>query len=347
MKILLIPGDGVGGELAAEVQKLISTIQSVFEFKISAQTLDISESHFRDTNILIPKALSKMADKADSIWLGPITNQSNLKGYDRKTIVQQICSEQGYEFYHRHFKPLPSLQKFPSDNPIDVLLIENNFYSHTVSSELPASFVSEKKLDVMTTYYSQTHLESIFSKAQRLIESGLRKKILLVLPDELRESESPWVNPARQLADLGINVQWSSVDQFFFNLLKSPDQFDLVLTVSPFGQIFSKLVSAIEGGLGAGFEFHRSTNHKSLFQVLHPASRRFIGRDAGNPIGSMLSVAEFMNDKNKPSISEAIRNTVEEAINAGWVTRDLGGSMGTIEMGDFICSKLSEKMAKS
>lgn len=347
MKVLLIPGDGVGNELAAEVHKLLSTIQSDFGINITTQTLDISESHFRETNILIPRAFGKMVSEADSIWLGPITNQSNLKGYNRNKIVQKICSDHGFEFFFRHFKPLPALQKVHSDNPIDVLLIENNFYSHTVSSELPASFVSEKKLDVMTTYHSQSHLESIFSEAQRLIESGARKKLHLVLPDELRHSESPWVEPASLLADRGVNVQWSSVDQFFYNLLKIPDQFDLVLTVAPFGRIFSKMVSALEGGLGAGFEFHRSLDHKTLYQVMHPSSRRFVGRDAGNPIGSILSMAEFMIERNKPSISIAIRKTVEEAIDAGWVTRDLGGSMGTIEMGDFICSKLSENMARS
>ncbi|MEA1882227.1 MAG: isocitrate/isopropylmalate family dehydrogenase, partial [Candidatus Marinimicrobia bacterium] len=288
-----------------------------------------------------------MGSEADSIWLGPITNQSKLKAYNRNKIVQKICSNQGFEFFYRHFKPLASLQKIQSDNPIDVLLIENNFYSHTVASELPASFVSEKKLDVMTTYYSQNHLESIFTEAERLLKAGIRHKLLIILPDELRQSDSPWIKPASQLADLGYNVQWSSVDQFFYNILRTPDQLDLVLTVSPFGRIFSKLVSAIEGGLGTAYEFHRSTNNKSFFHVLHPASRRFVGKDAGNPIGAILSIAEFMNGQNKPSISKAIRDTVEKAINAGWVTRDLGGSMGTIEMGDFICSKLSENIAKS
>ena len=155
MKILLIPGDGVGSELAAEVHKLISTIQSVFNIKISTQTLDIGETHFQETNILIPKVMDQMGSEADSIWLGPITNQSKLKAYNRNKIVQEICSNQGFEFYYRHFRPLASLQEIQSDNLIDVLLIENNFYSHTVASELPASFVSEKKLDVMTTYYSQ------------------------------------------------------------------------------------------------------------------------------------------------------------------------------------------------
>ena len=128
MKILLIPGDGIGSELAAEVHKLISAVQSLFELTISTQTLDISESHFRDTNILIPKAFNKMAGEADAIWLGPITNQSNMKEYIRKNIIREICSMQGFEFYYRHFKPLPSLQKVQTDNPIDVLLIENNFY---------------------------------------------------------------------------------------------------------------------------------------------------------------------------------------------------------------------------
>ena len=84
-----------------------------------------------------------------------------------------------------------------------------------------------------------------------------------------------------------------------------------------------------------------------MLHVTHPTSRRFIGRDAGNPIGSMLSFSEFMNAHNNSSIYNAIRNAIDAAINAGWVTRDLGGSMGTIEMGDYICSKLSENMAKS
>jgi|TARA_Y100000310_G_scaffold2817_1_gene3713 3-isopropylmalate dehydrogenase len=347
VKILLIPGDGVGSELAAEVHKLISTIQSVFNIKISTQTLDIGETHFQETNILIPKVMDQMGSEADSIWLGPITNQSKLKAYNRNKIVQEICSNQGFEFYYRHFRPLASLQEIQSDNLIDVLLIENNFYSHTVASELPASFVSEKKLDVMTTYYSQNHLESIFAEAERLLKEGVRHKLQIVLPDELRQRESPWVLPASQLADLGYNVQWSSVDQFFYHLLRTPDQYDLVLTVSPFGRIFSKLVSAIEGGLGNAYEYHRSTDNKSMFHILHPSSRRFVGRDASNPIGAILSIAEFMNGQKKPTISKAIRVTVEEAINAGWVTRDLGGSMGTIEMGDFICSKLSENIAIS
>ncbi|MBC8344941.1 MAG: hypothetical protein ISR82_02425 [Candidatus Marinimicrobia bacterium] len=347
MKILLIPGDGVGNELAAEVHKLIATIHSVFGLRISSQTLDISESHYRDTNILIPKVLHKMADEADSIWLGPVTNQSKLKGYNRKNIVQEICSDQGLEFFYRHFKPLPSLQKIQTDNPIDVLLIESNYYSHTVSSELPATFVSEQKLNIMTTYLSQSHLESIFSEAQSLIETGSRNRLLLVLPDELKKMDSPWIEPANQLADRGIHIQWSSVDQFYYNILKKPDQFDLVLTVSPYGRIFSKMVSALEGGLGAGFEYHSSKNKQTLFQVMHPASRRYVGKDAADPIGAILAIAEFLNSQKKESIGVAIRNVIEEAIGADWVTRDLGGSMGTIEIGDFICSKLSDKMATS
>ena len=347
MKILLIPGDGVGSELAAELQKLISAVQSLFGLKISTQTLDISELHFRDTNILIPKAFNNMAKEADAIWLGPITSQSNLKGYIRKNIIREICSIRGFEFYYRHFKPLPSLQKVQTDNPIDVLLIENNFYSHTVSSQLPASFINEEKIDFLTTYYSQTHLESLFSKAQELLERGNRNKLHLVLPDELRYSSSPWVESASVLSNRGINVQWSSLEQFYYALLRSPDQFDLVLTVPPFGRIYSRLVSSMEGGLGTGYEFHQTVGEKTLLHVTHPASGHFVGRDAGNPIGSMLSFGEFMNAYNNPLICNAIRSAVDAAINAGWVTRDLGGSMGAIEMGDYICSKLSENIAKS
>jgi isocitrate/isopropylmalate dehydrogenase len=149
VKILLIPGDGVGSELAAELQKLISAVQSLFELKISTQTLDISELHFRDTNILVPKAFNKMAREADTIWLGPILNQSNLKGYTRKNIIQQICSMQGFEFYYRHFNPLPSLQKIQTDNPIDILLIENNFYSHNKSKFFSANNINTKNLSLI------------------------------------------------------------------------------------------------------------------------------------------------------------------------------------------------------
>ena len=103
----------------------------------------------------------------------------------------------------------------------------------------------------------------------------------------------------------------------------------------------------MEGGLGTGYEFHQAVGGKILLHVTHPVNHHFVGRDAGNPIGAMLSFGEFMNAYNNPLICNAIRSAVDAAINAGWVTRDLGGSMGAIEMGDYICSKLSENIAKS
>ncbi len=344
VNIVLIPGDGVGQELALEVQKVFDSIQSVSKMRFNIKYLDISEEHFRETELLVPAVLEKYCDNADAIWMGPIVGQSQLNGYSENNVIKEIGEKLGLEIHKRRLNPINSLQILSVNQPVDILVIQDQFCSQAVSGELPANFIADEKIDVQTTYFSHARMESLFNSALELLSTGTRRKVLLTLPNDLLQKSSPWIHSLQKLGERDITVQVMPVEKFFFQVLHNPDKLDLVLTIPPYGQIFSKIAAAIDGGLGSGFEIFHNPKGLTLFKMQHPASRRFIGKDAANPIGAFLSVAEIMDLLGQPKVRTLLRQIVDESISAGWTTRDLGGSMGTAEVGDYICSKISDKL---
>lgn len=60
-------------------------------------------------------------------------------------------------------------------------------------------------------------------------------------------------------------------------------------------------------------------------------------------MGAMMSVGLLLKLAGHEKIANSIKASLEKALGSGWTTRDLGGSMGTSEVGDYICSFLTEK----
>jgi 3-isopropylmalate dehydrogenase len=78
----------------------------------------------------------------------------------------------------------------------------------------------------------------------------------------------------------------------------------------------------------------------SLFEPVHGSAPPLAGKNVANPIGAILSTALMLETLGARDESKAIEAAVEAAIAAGQTTTDIGGSLGTREVGDFICSRI-------
>lgn len=356
IKIVLISGDGVGKEIALEVEKLLLSIETIAQkgksafveslIKFDIQLVDISEEHFRKTGLLLPPGLEKMCKGARLVWLGPIIGNSSLHGYSDTLVIGELCKRLGLSIQSRRLEPLVSLQKSATNEPINFLVIQDRTLGQAVYGHLPTHSMGVEEFDIQTTYYSHTKIKNIFAMGERLIKSGEHHQLLLALPKELLDSDGPWMKSLKELSDNNIPVQVLPIERFFFQVFHNPQKLDLVITLPPFCQIFSRLSAVIEGGLGAGFDsYQNDEGNLTLLHILHPPSRRFVGKDAANPVGAFLSTGKMMNLIGQAKLEVLIRKIVNESIQSGWITRDLGGSMGTVEIGNYICSKLSEKLS--
>jgi len=345
---MLIKGDGIGPELCTELEKILGTIESITDLSFKLNFIEINEDHYRETELLIPGHLKDLCNDAHVIWLGPIYDNSTLKGYSESAVINRICEELNLDLHLRRLNPLNSLQVIQTENLLNAIIIQNQLSNNTIQGSSPIKYSAQENLDIYTTIYFQDKIFALYLFARQIAESNNYGRVLLALPEELFQENSPWMKALTVFSKTDIKIETLTLDRLIFQLIHNPHNLHLIITLPPFGQILSRMGAAVEGGLGVAFDSYQNINEETaLFHVLHPASKHYINKDAANPLGTILCLGEMLHFLKYPGINGVIRETVEESILAGWTTLDLSGSMGTCEIGDFICSKLADKLVSA
>jgi len=142
-----------------------------------------------------------------------------------------------------------------------------------------------------------------------------------------------------------ISASHLKIETFIQQIIDTPERFDVIVTNHIFGSILSGLGTVLQGGKGLVASANICPGKIGLFHPLHPSSVKYAGKDFANPIAAMMCVKELMEFRSKPKASHAIELSIKKALESGWVTRDLGGSMGTSEVGDYVCSAIMDSVS--
>jgi isocitrate/isopropylmalate dehydrogenase len=137
------------------------------------------------------------------------------------------------------------------------------------------------------------------------------------------------------------------IDAAAAELIKRPENFDVILTTNLFGDILSDEAAQIVGGLGL-VPSGNIGDHFALFEPVHGSAPDIAGRNIANPISLILSAAMMLEwlgrEKKDAQASEAsrkIHTAVEHSLRSSRVTPDLGGNLSTVEMGNAIAGYIS------
>lgn len=345
MKLVLIPGDGVGLEIAGEVQKILDAIEDIFHLKFKVQTFQLGGMHYQSSGVMVPAGVLKACAQADAVWLGPLEEKTTDGTKIRTAILNQLTRKLALSIYYARICPVdPSVSMNPNIDP-DLIVLQNHL--STTSLEAATQISAGEAISFTTTATAKSHVAQVFQYALRLKQVMSRQRLSLVLADESFQDQNPWVVCAQELAEQeSVAVTFIPLSRAIFKLMHNPSELDVVITAPPFATIFSRLGSALEGGLGLSFEGYFHPEKPRLYSILHPPSTKFSGKNAANPIGAILSLAEMFFHQQQGSTGNLIRNAVRESLQSGWTTRDMGGSMGTSEIGDYICSKIQDLVDK-
>jgi 3-isopropylmalate dehydrogenase len=112
------------------------------------------------------------------------------------------------------------------------------------------------------------------------------------------------------------------VDNAAMQVVRDPQQFDVVLTGNLFGDILSDLAAALPGSLGL-LPSASVGGEVGLFEPVHGSAPDIAGRDLANPIGTILSAALLLDELGEPDAADAVRHGVDAALEAGFRTGDL------------------------
>jgi len=170
-----------------------------------------------------------------------------------------------------------------------------------------------------------------------------RKKLTLVhKTNVLTHAGSLWQRTvdavAPEFAD--VTVDYVHVDAACLYFVSQPQRFDVVVTDNLFGDIITDLGAALQGGLGLATSGNLHPGHTSMFEPVHGSAPPLAGKNVANPMGAILSAALMLDYLGLKSEASAVEAAVADAVTSGNGTKEIGGSLGTRETGDYIARSI-------
>jgi 3-isopropylmalate dehydrogenase len=130
------------------------------------------------------------------------------------------------------------------------------------------------------------------------------------------------------------------VDALALEMVRDPRRFDVIVTNNLFGDILTDLAAALQGGLGMAASGNIHPARTSMFEPVHGSAPSLAGKNVANPMGAILSAALLVEYLGFPEAKAQIEHAVLEAVRQKKTTPDIGGELGTREVGDWIARRI-------
>jgi 3-isopropylmalate dehydrogenase len=126
-------------------------------------------------------------------------------------------------------------------------------------------------------------------------------------------------------------------------MVRDPRQFDVIVTNNMFGDIITDLAAGLQGGLGMAASGNIHPANTSMFEPVHGSAPPIAGKNVANPLGAILTAAMMLAHLGFVKEAGKIEAAVLEAVQQKRTTHDVGGAMGTSEVGEWIAGRVGKQ----
>ena len=331
-KITLIPGDGIGPEVAdAAVRVVDATGASVEWDRVEAGV--IAE---RDTGKYLPETVFESLARTAVGLKGPIGTPI-AGGHPSVNVALRKRLNLFVNF--RPVRMLPGLKSRFADLPIDMVIFREN--TEDLYSGLEHEVVTDvvESLKIITKVASMRIAEAAFEYAAR----EQRKKVTAIhKANIMKMSDGLFLRCCREVAANIPQVEYSEliVDNACMQLVMRPETFDILVLPNLYGDIVSDLAAGLVGGLGIvpGANLGQSV---AVFEAVHGSAPDIAGKGLANPTALMQSARLMLAHLGERDASIRMQKAIEAVYAEGrHLTRDVGGTAGVIEFTDAVISRL-------
>lgn len=327
-KILYIEGDGVGPELIAHARRAIDSLTKVEWVKGEA-----GYATFQKAGTTLPDETVQLAKSTDATLFCAVTSPPNIPNY--KSAIVTLRKELDLYANLRPFASLPNIPAF-HQNLKFAIVRENTegMYAGIEKTEGDTAYATR----VITRRGSQRIARFAFDYAQ---SKGFSKVTIVHKANVLRQSDGLFLGACREVAKEypQIACEDALVDSVAMRLVKTPQDFQVIVTTNLFGDILSDESSALIGGLGVAPSGNYGAKH-ALFEPVHGSAPKYAGKDVVNPTGMLLSSAMLLDHIGEAKAGDRLASAVRSCCASGVKTKDVGGTAKTSEMVEKIVSLL-------
>ena len=354
-KLLLLPGDGIGPEVTAEVRKVAAFMTERGNFHLEIAEQPFGGASFDANGAPLSADAEAEALASDAVLMGAVG------GPKWANVPRHLRPEAGLLRLRKAMDAFANLRpalcfdaladasslKREVVAGLDILIVREltsgvYFGEPRGIETLPDS--SRRAID--TQLYTEGEIERVSRVAFELAR-GRRNKVTSCEKSNVMETGVLWRDVvtklhARDYAD--VTLEHMLADNAAMQLVKAPKQFDVILTDNLFGDILSDEAAQLTGSIGllpsAALSY---PDRPGLYEPVHGSAPDIAGQGLANPLAAILSFGMALRwSLGRPDLEERLSRAVVRALDAGARTRDLGGSASTEEMGQAVLKALEQ-----
>jgi 3-isopropylmalate dehydrogenase len=326
--IALIDGDGIGPELTSSVKTVLEVISDHSKTKFNIKEVEAGDRALVQYGKALPDSSLDIIRKSDACLKGPV-------GESAADVI--IVLRRMFDLFAnvRPAKSYPNIRSL-ADN-IDLMIIREN----TEDVYLGWEFEVDKSTVIALRLTSERASRRVAQYAFRTadLRNKKRKVVAVHKANVLRKGDGLFRNICRSIAESFPHIDYSElyVDACAMNLIRNPEDFDVILTTNLFGDILSDEAAQVVGGLGMGPAANIG-NSLAIFEPVHGAAFDIAGKNIANPSSILLSTKMMLewlairhNDYGALNEGNRIEEVIISLLKQNKKTKDIGGNLSTTD----------------
>ena len=350
MRIAVIPGDGIGKDVTAEAIKVLEAVRARFGLELELVHLPWSADHYLATGETLPSDGYRMLrDEFAAIFVGALGDPRVADNRHARDILLGTRFELDLYVNYRPVRLIDDRLcplKNRTRRDVNFVVFRENTEGVYVSigGRFKAGTDDEIAIQEEINTYKGVHriIRHAFDYANR---HELTKVCMADKSNAMQQGHALWQRVFKQVAAdyPHITATHMYIDALAMFLVKDPGQFQVIVTNNLFGDIITDIGGALQGGLGMAASGNIHPGRTSLFEPVHGSAPPLAGKNVANPIGAILSAALMLETLGHADEARAVEQSVEAAVVAGQTTTDIGGSLGTREVGTWIAQRIANE----
>ena len=349
-RIAIINGDGIGKEVIPQAVKVMQAAGAALELT----SFDWGADRYLADKVTVPAGgFDMLARDFDAILVGAFGDPrvpSNIHAKDillgMRSKLDLFANVRPVRLLDASLCPLKGVE--PRD--LDFVVIREN--TEGVYGDLGGVFKqgTADEVAIQEDINTRKGVERVIRFAfgfcannQKMDGSPRRRVLMCDKSNAMTHAGGLWQRVFKEVATEypNIETQHLYVDALCTQMVRDPRGFDIIVTNNMFGDIITDLAAGLQGGLGMAASGNLHPGKTSMFEPVHGSAPPIAGKNIANPFGAILTAAMMLAHLGMIGEAQKIEAAVLEAVRQKKTTVDIGGTLGTREVGEWVVQALS------
>jgi 3-isopropylmalate dehydrogenase len=342
-RIAVVAGDGIGKEVIPQAVHAVRATGAAVEFTEFDWSAD---RYLRDGTTIPPDGFAMLEREFDAVLVGALGDPRAPSNIHAKEILLGMRFRMDLYANVRPVKLLEeSLCPLKGTRPEDVNFTVIRENTEGIYVDVGGTFKqgTPDEIAINEDVNTRKGVERIIRYAFEYARQNGRKRVLMAdKSNVLTHAHGLWQRVFKEVAGEYPAIQPSHmyVDALCLQMVREPRQLDVIVTNNMFGDIITDLAAALQGGLGMAASGNIHPGKTSMFEPVHGSAPQLAGKNAANPIGAILTAAMMLEHLGLKQECDRIEQGVLAAVRERKLTTDVGGNLGTREVGGWIAQRI-------